>query len=135
MTERRLDFEVNGALLHRLWWENLAPPAPGGRAPKISRAVLSAFGGNAKTLKRELIALGMSIQGSGWVALSWDKRARYASTHVVYNHDYDFSSYEPLLLIDVWEHAYLYDYGGDRKAYLGEALRLVNWAEVEGRLP
>ena len=135
MTADRLTFEVAGATLHELWWLNLQPVIPGpSRSSHNLRRVLEAFGGNARTLKREIVALGMSVQGSGWVALSWDKRAHHAVTHIVKDHAYNFRRYEPLLLIDAWEHSSLLDYGGDRKTYLNEVYKLIDWAEVARRL-
>jgi Fe-Mn family superoxide dismutase len=131
---RRRLFETNGAKLHGLWWENLAPPGPGGRTPKIPRSVLQAFGGNARTFKHEVMAIGMAVEGSGWVALVLDKRRREADLIEVTDHEFNWTRYRPLLLIDVWEHAYLLDYGGDRKAYLQEIWKLINWYEVERRL-
>ena len=129
----RLKFQVNGAGLHRLWWENLAPLAPGHKR-RIPRTILEAFGGDGRTLKKELMDAGMVIQGSGWVALSWDKKKGYAVVHTIRNHEYGWGRFVPLVLIDVWEHSYLCDYGGDRRAYFKEIWELLDWPEVVDRL-
>jgi Fe-Mn family superoxide dismutase len=129
----RLAFELNGAELHRLWWENLAPVIPGQKR-RIPHEVLLAFGGNTRSLKRELIAAGMSIQGSGWVMLGRRKgRKGRVEVKTIPNHRVSHN-HEPLLLLDCWEHSYLLDYGGDRKTYLNEVLKVVNWDVVAGRL-
>lgn len=134
--QNKLDFEVSGAMLHRLWWENLAPPSPGRRVPKVPKVVTDTFeGSGARALKRELVAAGMAIEGSGWVALVRSKRGGGGSAVVALkNHYFAWASLEPLLLIDVWEHAYICEYGPGRQGYLKDVLKLVNWAEVARRI-
>jgi Fe-Mn family superoxide dismutase len=136
--DEALAFNHDGYLLHQFFFENLAPVTPG-RQPKVPRHVTAAFGKGSRELKRELVAAGMSIQGSGWVALSLALPAGPGygelAVHTIPNHRYNWARFRPLLVLDVWEHAYVPDYGGDRKVYLGELLRLVNWAEVLRRLP
>lgn len=133
---KALKFSTAGAKLHKLWWENLKPYTPGPqRASHAKRRVTGAFGGTMAALKRSLLAGGMGVQGSGWVALAWDKARDYALVVSFQNHNFPWNHYEPLLLLDVWEHSYICEYGGDRKAYLKDLLKLVDWAVVASRLP
>lgn len=133
---QRLAFEVAGATLHKAWWENLKPFRPGPRrANQNTRRVAEAFGGNTRALKSELVIAGMAICGSGWVALAWSKHDKRAEVITFPNHNFPWNHYEPLAVLDVWEHSFLLDYGGDRKAYLKDLLKLVDWAVVASRLP
>lgn len=129
-----LAFNLNGNALHQLWWDNLTFFMPGQR-PRVPRIVLDAFGGNARALKKEIVDTGSAVEGSGWVGLSVKKdKPREAWVHQVHNHDYDWGRYEPLLLIDVFEHSYIFDYLNARRDYLGEVLGIVNWGVVADRL-
>jgi Fe-Mn family superoxide dismutase len=137
-SQEKLEFELSGARLHKLWWENLRPVTPGrpARANNNTRRVADSYeGGGMRELKRDLVAAGMSVEGSGWVALVGHKKSK-AQTAVITlkNHRFAWRTLEPLLLIDVWEHAYICEYGGDRKIYLQDVLKLVDWAEVARRL-
>ncbi len=55
-------------------------------------------------------------------------------THRARNHTYDSQRRQPVLLIDVWEHAYAYDRWNDRQSYVDELVPLIDWSEVERRL-
>jgi Fe-Mn family superoxide dismutase len=136
---QRLAFEVAGATLHKIWWENITPLAPG-RKRTVNRKILETFGSDAvgrsaATLKRELVIAGTAVAGSGWAALVWCKHKKRAEVITFPNHSFPWNHYEPLLLLDVWEHSYVCEYGGDRKGYLKELLKLVDWSVVASRLP
>lgn len=128
----RLTFEINGAQLHNLWWENLRSPYEQSAPP---RAVTDLFGGSAAALEKEIFSEGKKLMGNGWVALSQLKRnSKRADVHVVTNHDYNWSLYRPLLLIDLWEHAFYLDYEYERDEYARRIYECVNWDVVAGRI-
>ncbi len=67
----------------------------------------------------------MKIQGSGWIYLAYDGSIKIIKNHEVRN--------DILLLVDWWEHAFLLDYGSDKKKYLKEQWKIINWNVVNTR--
>ena len=67
----------------------------------------------------------MQIQGSGWVYLSQVGTIKTIPNHEVRN--------DILLLIDWWEHAFILDYGSDKKKYLKETWKIINWNVISTR--
>lgn len=67
----------------------------------------------------------MKIQGSGWIYLASDGSIKTIKNHEVRN--------DILLLVDWWEHAFLLDYGSDKKKYLKEQWKIINWNLVSTR--
>ena len=128
-TYERFVFNRNGALLHDLWWKNLAP---GGERPtrELQEALLDH--GHISGLISALRATALKVQGSGWACLSKLPNGRL-HVHEIRNHEYDWD-WRPLLLIDVWEHAYYLNYFNDRQAYVDGLLNLIDWRVVESRL-
>jgi len=126
----RFVFSRNGALLHDLWWENLAP---GGVRPsrELQEAMLSR--GHISGLVTALRETALRVQGSGWSCLS-KRNDNELVVHAIRNHDYDWEAMRPLLLIDVWEHAFFLDYLNNRRAYVDGLLNLIDWRVVESRL-
>jgi Fe-Mn family superoxide dismutase len=67
----------------------------------------------------------MKIQGSGWIYLSTDGKLKTIKNHEVRN--------DILLLVDMWEHAFILDYGSDKKKYLNEQWKIINWNVINTR--
>lgn len=125
---RLFQFNKNGAVLHELYWASFTP---GGcdPSPWLERE-LRTFDG---ILHRDLRDAAMEIQGSGWACLSVS-RNRDLLVHEVKDHDYPWDGYMPLLVLDVWEHAYYLDYTSERQRYVESMLPLIDWGRVEARL-
>ncbi|MGH9323885.1 MAG: superoxide dismutase [Vicinamibacteria bacterium] len=132
---RRLGWEFNGMRLHELYFGNLGgdgKPAAGGRG-ELNEYFSSSFGGFDAWLA-EFKAVG-SIRGIGWAILYYDDRADRIHDFWIGEHDVGHpAGCVPLLVMDVWEHAFMADYGTDRAPYIDAFLSNVDWKEVEKRL-
>lgn len=123
---------------HAFFWECMAPPDAKGRvAPPsgdLQKAIDASFDG-LDTLKAAFIEEGFNHFGSGWVWLA----AGSEGLSVVSTHDADDTLIRdglfPLLVCDLWEHAYYLDYKNDRKSFLKRWLdEVANWAFAERQL-
>ena len=124
---------VGGHLNHTLLWESMAPggaarPARDGKLAAALRDAFGSFAGCTETIAQA----ALSQFGSGWAWLVCDARRVLIVTTA--NQDSPISDgFEPLLGIDVWEHAYYLDYENRRADYVEAWLRVVNWDVVEQR--
>lgn len=129
-------FHGGGAILHKLYWENLRPNGkpetkPGAR----TRALLARDFGSVKEAVREMVDVGLGIQGSGWTVLAYSPELDQTVLMPVGNHEnHLLVGARPLLILDVWEHAYYADRMNNRKAYLDALLPRIAWDVVEKRL-
>jgi Fe-Mn family superoxide dismutase len=107
----------------------MSPDGGGDPGGALGAAIDDAFGSFAD-LKSAINDGGVKRFGSGWTWLVWDGTG--LSTYSTANQDSPYmQSHEPLLGIDVWEHAYYLKYQNKRPAYLEAWWNVVNWAEVE----
>jgi Fe-Mn family superoxide dismutase len=126
---RKLFNNAAQALNHAFYWECMNPARTEPSAA-LSKAVASAFKG-PEPLRRQFIEEGLDHFGSGWVWLT----IREGRLQILATHDGDtvmrVAALTPLLVCDLWEHAYYLDHRNDRGAYLaGWWDRLVNWEFV-----
>ncbi|GAB4388207.1 MAG: Fe-Mn family superoxide dismutase [Thermodesulfovibrionales bacterium] len=130
--KRRLGWEFNGMRLHEYYFDNL-----GGGKPKAREAVekrLAADFGSFDAWKKDFTATG-KMRGIGWTALYEDQAAGRLINFWINEHDVAHPSGCRLILImDVFEHAFLTDYGLNRAAYIEAFFENVRWEAVEGRL-
>lgn len=118
---------------HAFFWESMTPK-PAAPAGELARAIDSSFGGHAR-LRQEFVAKGSAQFGSGWVWLI----AAGGKLEVVTSHDADQpwlgTLGVPLLLCDVWEHAYYLDYKNERGRFLEAWFdKLANWSFAAAQL-
>ena len=117
--------QASQAWNHGFYWNSLSPQ---GDKPddRLTKAIDAAFG-SYDALVKDLVAQGEGHFGSGWTWLLADGDTLSVAT----THDAGSpltGTARPLLVIDVWEHAYYIDRKNDRKAYLTAALGLLNWS-------
>lgn len=132
-----LKFNGGGHLNHTLFWENLCPkgtseaPASG----PLKEAIEARFG-DIETMKKEVGAMTVGVQGSGWGWLGFDAKTGRIEAATCPNQDplQATTGLVPLLGIDVWEHAYYVDYRNVRPNYVNAIWDIVNWSKVEERL-
>ncbi len=124
----------NSAVLHELYFANLTPsPAGDGgvAAPAgLGRLIATRFG----SMERFQTHLrGAAKASNGWVVLVTDPTSR--TLEIVQTEGHAFGSWEaaPLLVLDVFEHAYAIDFGADKNAYFNAFWRNVGWGEVDRR--
>ncbi|MGH7393621.1 MAG: superoxide dismutase [Candidatus Rokuibacteriota bacterium] len=133
---RRLGFEYNGMILHEYYFENLRPaadPAPA-KGSALAQALGGAFG-SFETWAEDFQAVG-GMRGIGWVILFQDPMTDALTNHWISMHQEGIpAGFKPLLVLDVWEHAFMRDYKATEKArYVAAFFRNIDWALVERRL-
>ena len=81
--------------------------------------------GDYDNMKTEFETEFMKLEGSGWIYLATDGSIKTIKNHQVRN--------DILLLVDRWEHAWILDYGADKKTYLKEQWKIINWNVINTR--
>jgi len=132
---RRLPFEQNGMVLHEHYFDNMAPGGieiPKGGA--LAKAIDESFG-SADAYKKELLSMA-KMRGVGWVLTLQDPSNGWlANRWVTLHQDGNIAGYRPVLVLDVWEHAWTVDYKPTERAkYLEAWFNNVNWKTAESRL-
>jgi Fe-Mn family superoxide dismutase len=122
-------FAVNGTYLHEWYFENMG--GEGDITGEVTDALAKDFG-DVEKFQQVFTACGMAARG--WVVLAWDThdQALRIYTGDAHNHGGVWGAI-PLLVLDVYEHAYFIDFGSDRKTYIDEFFKHINWEEVNKR--
>jgi Fe-Mn family superoxide dismutase len=133
---RRLGFEYNGMVLHEYYFGNMtASPASGpGQSSSFFKAAESSFGGFDKW-KTDFISIG-KMRGVGWAICYEDPTNGRLSNHWITLHEVgNVAGFSPILVMDVWEHAFILDYKpADRPKYIEAFFSNIDWNAVENRL-
>lgn len=129
-------FNNAGQILnHNLYFTQFrAPQADNVPTGKIAEAINSQFG-SFEAFKEEFQKKGATLFGSGWVWLSADKDGKLVITQEPNANNPLMRDLYPLLTFDVWEHAYYLDYQNRRPDHLSALWQLIDWNEVNRRLP
>lgn len=130
--ERELAFNGAGNILHTLFWENMIP---GGSEPigEIVNKINDDFG-NFDNFKNQFSAAAAAVEGSGWCALVWIPRFEKLEILQIEKHqDLAILGATPLLLLDLWEHAYYLKYQNRRADFIKAWWNIVNWNIVNER--
>jgi Fe-Mn family superoxide dismutase len=132
--EKSLAFNLSGHVLHSLLWQNLTASGGGTPTGDLLTALKQDFG-NFDAFKQQLTAAAASVQGSGWGALSWDPLGQRLLVEQVFDHQGNTGNGTvPILVVDMWEHAYYLQYRNQKAAWLEAFWQLVNWSDVAARL-
>jgi len=131
--EKNMAFHLSGHVLHSLFWKNLAPDAGGEPEGELAAAVTDHFG-SFDGFRAQLTEAAMNVQGSGWGALSWEPMAKRLIVEQVYDHQGNIGQGgPPLLVLDMWEHAYYLQYKNVKADWVDAYWHLVNWPDVARR--
>ena len=131
--KRRLGWEFNGMRLHELYFDNLGGQKPLDKDNEITELLKPHFG-SVEAWREDFKSTG-GMRGIGWVVLYYDPRARRPINFWINEHDTAHpSGCPPLLVMDVWEHAFMIDYGLDKASYIDAFLKNINWDVVKERL-
>lgn len=130
---RELAFHGSGHYLHTIFWKNMIPKGGGSPQGLLKREIENYFGSFEK-FKKQFSEAAKQVEGVGWALLVWSPRARHleilqSERHMLLT-QWDTI---PLLVLDVWEHAYYLQYKNNRADYVDNWWKLVNWNDVEMR--
>jgi len=134
---RRLGFEYNGMVLHEYYFDNLQSGGGIGDPEKTSQFVKAAEStfGSYDIWKADFVGIG-KMRGVGWAICNQNPANGRISNHWITLHETgNVAGFSPILVMDVWEHAFLLDYKpAERPKYIEAFFSNIHWAEVEKRL-
>jgi len=131
--KRRLGWEFNGMRLHELYFENLGGTSPLDGAGKLAKKLAEDFG-SVEAWEKDFRATG-AMRGIGWAVLYQDSANGRLINFWVNEHDVAHpAGCHPILIMDVFEHAFMLDYGLKRADYIEAFFRNVDWKAAEARL-
>ncbi|MDR2454286.1 MAG: superoxide dismutase [Bifidobacteriaceae bacterium] len=131
--EKDLAFNVAGHANHTVFWQNLTPDSPGAPDGALASAIKADFG-SFEAFKAQFTAAATGLQGSGWAMLTWEPLGGKLLVNQLYDHQSNLSAgLKPLLVLDMWEHAFYLDYLNVKADYVAAFWNIVNWADVAAR--
>jgi superoxide dismutase, Fe-Mn family len=130
---KNLAFNLGGHVNHSVFWPNMSPDGgdkPGG---ELAAAIDEHFG-SFDGFRAQFTANALGIQGSGWSILAWDALGQRLVLEQVYDHQGNLAPGTiPLLLLDMWEHAFYLQYRNVKPDYVEAWWNVANWADVARR--
>ena len=134
---RRLGFEYNGMVLHEYYFDNLKKGGDTGdpaATTKFAKAAAATFG-SYEIWKADFVGIG-KMRGVGWAICNQNPANGRLSNHWITLHETgNIAGFDPILVMDVWEHAYLLDYKpAERPKYIEAFFSNIDWSAAEQRL-
>jgi Fe-Mn family superoxide dismutase len=131
--KRRFGWEFNGMRLHELYFENLGGNGTISKSGKLASLLPGGFG-SVEAWEKDFRATG-AMRGIGWVVLYQDDTNGWLFNQWISEHDGGHpAGCRPLLIMDVFEHAYMLDYGLKKADYIEAFFKNINWDAVEARV-
>ena len=131
--ERELAFNGSGHILHSLFWENMTPDALDKPLDASSEQIEVDLGG-FECFKKQFSTAAITVEGSGWVVLGWSPFLKKLKIIQIEKHqNHTLMGIIPLLVLDVWEHAYYLKYQNKRVDFINNWWNIVNWEMVNER--
>ena len=130
--QKDLAFHLGGHVNHSVFWQNLSPA--GGEAQGELLAAITEYFGSYEAFKAHFTAAAMGIQGSGWAYLAWDAMGNRLVIGQLYDQQGNIAlGSVPLLMLDMWEHAFYLDYQNVKGDYVKAFWNIINWEDVAKR--
>ena len=127
-------FNYSGHLLHSLFWTNMSPDGGGEPSGVLAEQIAKDFK-SFDTFKAQFLAASNAVQGSGWGILAWQPLGQKLVILQTEKHQNEAQwGVTPLLVLDVWEHAYYLQYQNRRPDFTKGFFDVVNWDDVAQRL-
>ncbi|GAA2460231.1 MULTISPECIES: superoxide dismutase [Agromyces] len=131
--EKDLAFNLGGHVNHSIFWTNLSPEGGDKPSGELAAAIDDHFG-SFDGFQKHFTATALGVQGSGWAVLAWDSIGQRLIIVQFFDQQANFpAGIVPLLMLDVWEHAYYLDYQNVRADYVKAFWTIVDWANVQKR--
>ena len=131
--EKDLAFNLGGHVNHSIFWTNMSPNGGDKPTGDLAAAIDDHFGSFDK-FTAHFTAVAMGVQGSGWAVLAWDSIGENLIIVQFFDQQGNLpAGIVPLLMLDVWEHAYYLDYKNVRADYVKAFWNIANWGNVQAR--
>ena len=131
--KRRFGFEFNGMRLHEYYFENLGGKTPLDKSGALAKKLADTFG-SYDAWEQDFRATG-AMRGIGWAILYQDNVTGRMFNQWINEHEVGhLAGCLPILVMDVFEHAFITDYGLKRADYITAFFKNINWNAVEARL-
>jgi Fe-Mn family superoxide dismutase len=131
--KRRLGWEFNGMRLHEFYFENLGGKRALTKSGKLGKMLTEEFG-SYENWEADFKGVG-AMRGIGWAILYQDPTSGKLINQWINEHDVGHpAGCNPLLIMDVFEHAFMIDYGLKRADYITAFFKNIKWEAVEGRI-
>ena len=131
--KRRLGWEFNGMRLHEFYFENLGGKGTLNKSGKLWKKLADEFG-SYENWEADFKGVG-AMRGIGWAILYQDPVSGKLINQWINEHDVGHpAGCNPLLILDVFEHAFMIDYGLKRVDYIAAFFKSIKWEAVEGRM-
>ncbi|RCX21065.1 Fe-Mn family superoxide dismutase [Anaerobacterium chartisolvens] len=133
--ENELAFNGSGHILHSILWTTMSPPGMGGYPGPYTLGAINSYFGNFEGFKEQFKNATEKVEASGWGVLTWQPSWGHVEILQAQKHQ-NLTQWSgiPILVCDVWEHAYYLDYQNKRGEYIDRWWGIVNWYDVERRL-
>lgn len=131
---RALAFHGSGHVLHSLYWESMSPDGGGDPQADLRAAIERCFG-DVDAFRGHFAAATEGVEGGGWGVLAYEPLGHTLVVTAIESHQHQaLQGSIPLLVCDVWEHAYYARYWNERAKYVKGFLDVVNWDFAARRL-
>src|SRR5215218_7454729 len=131
--EKDLAFNLGGHVNHSVFWTNLSPDGGDKPTGELAAAIDDQFG-SFDAFSAQFSANALDIKGSGWSILGWDSLGRNLLVFQLYDQQGNVPvCITPLLMLDMWEHAFYLQYRNVKADYVKAWWNVVNWADVAAR--
>ncbi|MDO5720567.1 MAG: superoxide dismutase [Actinomycetaceae bacterium] len=130
---KNLAFNLGGHSNHSVFWKNMTPEGQGRPEGELASAIDEYFGSFEK-FQAQFTAVATGIQGSGWGVLAYDTIGQRLTLFQLYDQQGNVPvGVVPLLMLDMWEHAFYLDYKNVKGDYVKAWWNVVNWDDVAKR--
>ncbi|MHB7979372.1 superoxide dismutase [Clostridium sporogenes] len=131
--EKEIAFHGSGHILHTLFWENMTPNGNLNPEGSIIERIKQDFGDYEK-FKKQFTEAAIAVEGSGWTILAWNSMFQELVILQAEKHQ-NLTQWGvvPLLILDLWEHAYYLKYQNRRAEFINAWWNIVNWDIVNTR--
>jgi Fe-Mn family superoxide dismutase len=131
--EKDLAFNLGGHVNHSIFWTNMSPDGGDKPTGELAAAIDEHFGSFDKFVAH-FTATALGVQGSGWSVLAWDAIGQRLIIVQLFDQQGNLpAGIVPVLMLDVWEHAYYLDYKNVRADYVKAFWAITNWENVQQR--
>ena len=131
--EKNLAFNLGGHINHSAFWQNLSPAGGDRPTGELATAIDEHFG-SFEAFSKHFAATAVGIQGSGWAILAWDSVGARLVVFQLYDQQGNIPlGVVPIVLLDMWEHAFYLDYVNVKADYVKAWWNIVNWSDAAAR--